>query len=234
MASSSNGGLQGLVQADGADVKGLFEVAVVEAGVVLAFAHVGGHADGVQNKVDLPAKVFHGAFERGLEVFYAGGVCGDHGGIAAGSASLWISPMRMATGALVNTMSAPMRCTVSAVFQAMDMSLRAPKMMPFFPSRRFMVAVGWNRKSSGFPGTCRTLGQYLIRIQCVNRVKGVLDAALQGQFGRAETQVHVRLLHPANAVFAANGAAESDDFAKHGADGLWQGVVPCGIAPARP
>ena len=72
------------------------------------------------------------------------------------------------------------------------------------------------RRESCLQGT----GSILSGLSDVNRVKGVLDAALQGEFGRAETEVHVRLLDPPNAVLTAEGAAEPDDhFAKEGADG---------------
>src|ERR1035437_3219341 len=49
------------------------------------------------------------------------------------AASVFISPMRIATGALVSVKIAPCSCAFSATFQAMEAELSAPVMMPRLP-----------------------------------------------------------------------------------------------------
>src|SRR5690348_10654614 len=49
------------------------------------------------------------------------------------SASLLISPIRMAIGALVSKISAPSSWHFNAVIHAMDLSSNAPKIIPLFP-----------------------------------------------------------------------------------------------------
>ena len=55
------------------------------------------------------------------------------------SASSLIVPMRIDTAVLVRTISAPCSTARSATFHAIECSLRAPKMSPFFPSSRFPI-----------------------------------------------------------------------------------------------
>ena len=45
-----------------------------------------------------------------------------------------IVPIRRATGVLVSTKTPPASATDSAVFQAIDLSSKAPKIIPFLPS----------------------------------------------------------------------------------------------------
>ena len=49
------------------------------------------------------------------------------------SANFFISPIRIAMGALVKTNRAPSSCAFSATFQAIEFSSSAPVMMPVFP-----------------------------------------------------------------------------------------------------
>ena len=49
------------------------------------------------------------------------------------SASLFISPMRMAIGALVSVNVAPSSCARNATFHAIEFSSKAPVIIPRFP-----------------------------------------------------------------------------------------------------
>src|SRR5690606_36038268 len=61
---------------------------------------------------------------------------GITGALLHSSANCLIVPIRNATGALVSTISAPSCTQRWAVFQAMDFSSSAPKIIPFFPFNR--------------------------------------------------------------------------------------------------
>ena len=76
------GGGQGLVQTDGAHVQRGLEELVVDVGVVLALAHVGTHANAVQDEVHFAAEVLHGPFKQLLQVFFARGVGGNDRSVA--------------------------------------------------------------------------------------------------------------------------------------------------------
>src|SRR5690606_28611085 len=55
------------------------------------------------------------------------------------SANWLIAPIRRAIGAVVSTIWAPSSTHFSAVFQAMDFSSNAPKIIPFFPFNRLLA-----------------------------------------------------------------------------------------------
>ena len=59
------------------------------------------------------------------------------------SAKFFICPIRIATGALVSTNLPPSSCTRSAVFQAIEFSSKAPKMMPFFPFNKLYIILSF-------------------------------------------------------------------------------------------
>ena len=59
------------------------------------------------------------------------------------SARRSIVPMRIDTSVFVSTISAPSSTARSATFQAMDCSLSAPKMRPFFPFSRFVAIIAF-------------------------------------------------------------------------------------------
>jgi hypothetical protein len=59
-------------------------------------------------------------------------------GAFTASASLFISPILNATGALVKTICAPCSWHFNAVFQAIDFSSNAPKIIPFFPANKLL------------------------------------------------------------------------------------------------
>src|SRR5690606_35011364 len=61
---------------------------------------------------------------------------GITGALLHSAANCLMVPIRKATGALVSTISAPSCTHRCAVFQAIDLSSKAPKIIPFFPFNR--------------------------------------------------------------------------------------------------
>ena len=65
------------------------------------------------------------------------------------SAKLLISPILIAIGALVSTNSAPSSWHLSATFQAIEFSSKAPKIIPFFPFKSpydIIFRINWLNK----------------------------------------------------------------------------------------
>ena len=99
------------------------------------FAHVGRHADRVEREVERPAEVLHRLVHEVFQIGHRRGVGRDDQALHLAASSLSV-PMRSDTGVLVSTISAPSSTARSATFHAIDCSLSAPKMIPFFPFNR--------------------------------------------------------------------------------------------------